>query len=166
MNPANDISMVLLRELEGFEREIMMFSDDSSPWLTLPGVSNSAGNLAMHVAGNLQHYVGAVLGGTGYVRDRELEFARRSGTRGMVIAELRRAADAVRSVLPQVNEAVLDSDFPEAVMGMHVRTQVFLIHLCAHAGFHLGQAGYLRRALTGVATSSGPLPLKPLALGK
>jgi len=62
-----------------------------------------------------------------------------------------------------MNAETLASEFPEAVMGMKVRTNPFLIHLCAHAGFHLGQAGYLRRALTGEATSSGPLPLGPLA---
>src|SRR5262249_37473238 len=92
MNRTSDIELMLLRELEGFEREVSLYPDDESLWKTLPGVSNSAGNLAMHIAGNLQHYVGAVLGGTGYVRNRDWEFARRSGTRTEVVAELRKAA--------------------------------------------------------------------------
>ncbi len=152
-----------MRELEGFEREVSLFPDDESVWKTLPGVANSAGNLAMHVAGNLQHYVGAVIGGTGYLRNRDAEFARRSGSRAEVLAELRKAATVVRDVLPSMDEEKLAGEFPEAVMGMKFRTSPFLIHLCAHAGFHLGQAGYLRRALTGNAVSSGPLPLRPLA---
>jgi hypothetical protein len=164
MNRTSDIEMMLLRELEGFEREVSLYPDDESLWKTLPGVSNSAGNFAMHIAGNLQHYVGAVLGGTGYIRNRDFEFARRSGTRLEVIAELRKAASIMRDVLPRISEEKLAADFPEAVMGMKFRTSTFLVHLCAHAGFHLGQAGYLRRAFTGNAASSGPLPLRPLAL--
>jgi len=164
MNRTGDIEMMLLRELEGFEREVSLYPDDESLWQTVPGITNSAGNLATHIAGNLQHYVGTVLGSTGYVRHRDAEFARRSGTRADVVAELRTAASVVREVLPKISEENLTAEFPEAIMGMKVRTSSFLIHLCAHAGFHLGQAGYLRRALTGNATSSGPLPLRPLAL--
>ena len=154
---------MLLRELEGFQREVALFPNDESVWKTLPGLTNSAGNLAMHVAGNIQHYVGAVLGRTGYRRDRAAEFTRRSGTRTEIISELRLASDVVRAILTPMTDEILAAEFPEAVMGMKFRTNPFLIHLCAHAGFHLGQAGYLRRALTEDATSSGPLPLGPLA---
>ena len=164
MNSVGDIEKLLLRELDGFERELALFPDDESLWRTVPGVTNSAGNLAMHVAGNLQHYVGAVLGGTGFVRNRDSEFSRRSGTRAEVLSEIQRAATAVRDVLPRLSESTLAGEFPETVMGMRFQTGQFLLHLCVHAGFHLGQAGYLRRALTGNASSSGPLPLKPLAL--
>jgi uncharacterized damage-inducible protein DinB len=164
MNQTSDIELMLLRELEGFEREVSFYPDDQSLWETLPGVTNSAGNLAMHVAGNLQHYIGRVLGDTGYVRNRDAEFARRSGTRAEVVAELRKAANVIRDVLPKLTEAKLAGEFPESVMGMKFRTSTLLTHLCAHAGFHLGQAGYLRRVLTGNTASSGPLPLRPLAL--
>src|SRR5438105_719844 len=61
------IDALLVRELEGFKREILMFDDDESLWRALPGITNPAGNLAMHVAGGLQHFVGRVLGGSGYV---------------------------------------------------------------------------------------------------
>jgi len=43
-----------------------------------------------------------------------------------------------------------------------IQTLKFLLHLCAHASFHLGQAGYLRRALTGDTRSAGPVPLSVL----
>jgi len=99
VNQANDIATMLLRELEGFQREVALFPDDESVWNTLPGLTNSAGNLAVHVAGNLQHYVGAILGRTGYRRNRDAEFARRSGTRAEIISELRLASNVVRDVL-------------------------------------------------------------------
>src|ERR1700694_812056 len=101
-----DVTTLLTRELEGFKREIALFPDDETIWRTLPGVTNSAANLAIHVAGGLQYLVGSVLGGTGYVRDREREFGRRSGSRGEVTAELDRALAVVREVLPRVSEDV------------------------------------------------------------
>jgi hypothetical protein len=160
---AADFSLSLVRELDGFKRELALFPDEGSVWKTMPGITNSAGNLALHLAGNLQYFIGTVLGHTGYVRNRELEFGRTSGSRAEIYAELDAAIAVVRKVLPGISDAALGQDFPEVVMGSKFRTGTFLVHLCSHAGFHLGQAGYLRRALTGDATSSGPLPLGPLS---
>src|SRR5215470_7956810 len=113
---------MLVRELEGFKRELALFPDDESVWSTSSGVANSAGNLALHVAGNLQHFIGAVLGGTGYVRNRELEFGQRSGPRENVYAELDAAIAAVRKVLPSISIERFGEEFPEQLMGMKFRT--------------------------------------------
>jgi hypothetical protein len=165
VNPfAADIALNLVRELEGLKRELACFADDESVWSTLPGVANSAGNLALHVAGNLQYFIGTVLGHTGYVRNRDVEFGRRSGPREDIYAELDAAISVVRRVLPSLPNERLDKEYPERVMGLQFRASTFLVHLCAHAGFHLGQAGYLRRTLTGDSKSSGPIPLGPLRL--
>lgn len=86
---AADLRVLLVRELKAFEREVEMFPDDELVWKTVPGVTNSAGNLALHVCGNLQHFVGRVLGDTNYVRDRELEFSRSSGSRAELAREIR-----------------------------------------------------------------------------
>jgi len=161
---ANIITPLLIRELEGFRRELKLFPDEESLWQVVPGITNSAANLALHVAGNLQHYVGAVLGETKYIRHRDVEFSRRSGTLDEILSELDRAENAVRTVLPEISEEMLELEYPEAVGPMKFRTGQLLLHLCVHAGFHLGQAGYLRRAMTGNATSSGPLPLQPIAI--
>jgi DinB family protein len=162
--PSADFALSLVRELEGFRRELALFPDDQSVWTTVPGITNSAGNLALHVAGNLQHFIGTVLGSTGYVRHRDVEFGRRSGSRAEIYAELNAAIAVVMNVLPGLSVETLAREFPEAVMDSKFRTGAFLVHLCAHAGFHLGQAGYLRRVLTGDSTSSAPIPLAPLAL--
>jgi hypothetical protein len=161
--PTAQMVRVITRELDSLERELSLFPDDESIWATVPGVTNSAGNLGLHVAGGLQYLVGAVLGGTGYVRNRDAEFSRRSGSRQEVIAEIRKAAAVVRDVLPRLSDQQLSAAFPEAMMGLTIPTDLFLLHLCVHAGFHLGQAGYIRRVVTANATSTGPLPLQPLA---
>lgn len=157
------LDRLLARDLEGLSREVTLFPDDESLWQTLPGVGNSAGNLALHVAGNLQHFVGAVLGGTGYVRNREREFSRRSGTRAEVVAELKKATATVRKVLPTIPEERLAEPYPEALGGSQIETGLFLLHLAGHLTFHLGQAGYLRRILTASPETSGAIPLKALA---
>lgn len=157
------VRAVLVRELETFCREVEAFPDDELLWQTLPGIANSCGNLALHAAGNLQHYVGARLGGTGYVRNRDREFARRSGTRGEVAAELRRAIDVVRTVLDGLPDAAWERQFPEPVGGARLPTGAFLVHLATHLAFHLGQAGYLRRIVTGENRTCGPMAIPALA---
>jgi uncharacterized damage-inducible protein DinB len=160
---AATLARLLVRELEGFGRELELFPDEESVWRTIPGVTNSAGNLALHVAGNLQYYVGAVLGGTGYVRDREDELGRRSGLRTDVIREIRAAIRVVDEVLRDFPAERLAREYPERVNDLALRTDRFLLHLCTHAAFHLGQAGYLRRALTAENRSSGTIPLRAMA---
>ena len=158
-----NLSILLERELATFRRELDLFPDDATIWKTAHGMGNPAGNLALHVAGNLQHFVGAVLGGSGYTRHRELEFSRRSGTRSEVAAELEAAAAVVRQVLPGLSEERLAAIYPEKLNGLSLRTDRFLMHLCVHAGYHLGQAASVRRVVTGEDRSSGPIPLSALA---
>lgn len=163
MTLTRDIRLLLVRELEGMAREVEAMPDDEALWRTPPGVTNSVGNLALHVAGNLQHFVGATLGHTGYVRNRHTEFATREGSRAQVQQEIEAAVRAVDAALANVDAAVLERPMPGVPAGLAIRTDLFLMHLVAHAGFHLGQAGYLRRIACGDATSANPLPLDVLA---
>ena len=157
----DDVRRLLLRELAAFRREIEQFDDDDTIWRTLPGVTNSAGNLTIHVCGGLQHFVGAMLGSSGYVRDRDAEFASRNQTRADVCALIDDTMHVVDRTLTALDGAVLARPIATP-LGQDVRTGIFLIHLATHASFHLGQAGYLRRVLTGKGTSVTPVPLAPL----
>jgi hypothetical protein len=156
------LTALLVRELTTFEHEIEMFPTDELAWTTVPGVTNSAGNLALHVCGNLQHYVGRVLGGTGYVRNREHEFGCRAGTRTALVQEIRTTVHMIERVLPGLSESSLSEDYPEPVAGFTLKTERFLLHLSAHLALHLGQAGYLRRIVTGDTRSAGPAALRAL----
>jgi uncharacterized damage-inducible protein DinB len=159
---AADLLVLFRRDLRCFIREIEAFPDDATLWRTVPGIRNSAGNLALHVAGNLRLLLGAVLGGTGYQRDREGELSRREGSRADVVAALEAAVPEVETGLKAVTEASLASPFPMVVGGLQPPTGRFLLHLASHLAFHLGQAGYLRRALTGAATSAGGMSIQEL----
>ena len=151
------------RELRGFAREIELFPDDERLWQTVPGISNSAGTLALHVCGNLQHFVGAVLGGSGYVRDRPLEFAARGLPRERLLAEITRTLAEVERVLPAVSDEAVSAPYPDVLGGLRPPTGLFLHHLSCHLSHHLGQAGYLRRMLTGDNRSSGTFSMESLA---
>ena len=159
---APDLLPLFRRDLRCLIREVALFPDDETLWRTLPGLANSAGNVALHVAGNLQHFLGAVLGSTGYVRQREREFAQREGSRAAVIADLEAAIAAVEAGLAALTPEAEAGIFPAPVGPHRPPTRLFLVHLAAHLAFHLGQAGSLRRALTGEATSAGGMSLPEL----
>lgn len=152
-----DLARILARELTTLREEVLRFPDDAMLWAVVPGITNSAGTLALHVAGSLRHFVGAVLGGSGYVRDRGAEFADRGRTRSEVTEVLRQAELEVVTALDRLEPARLTAALPVPVAGVHPPVGRFLVHLAAHTAFHLGQVGYLRRMLTGEATSTEPL---------
>lgn len=147
-DPVTDHLLTLLRrDLAAFEAEVLAMPTDTDLWRRLPGISNSVGNLALHVAGNLQHFVGGVLAENGYVRDRDAEFARREGSRVEVVQELQNARAAVEATLPALTESQLAEPFPFAIEGQRFPTRVFLLRLAVHLAYHLGQANHLRRIL-------------------
>ncbi|MBA3658438.1 MAG: DinB family protein [Gemmatimonadales bacterium] len=156
------VEAMLLRELATLRRELEAYHDERLIWCELPGLPNTAGTLALHLAGNLQHYLGARLGGTGYVRDRPAEFSRSDVPRAELLAEVDRATAAVSIGLRGLAPDQLESDFPEPIAATAVPTGDYLLQLVAHAAFHVGQVDYHRRAVTGDSRSVGPLqPVLP-----
>jgi hypothetical protein len=151
------------RELDSLVKEIEMFSDDVIIWKVLSGISNSAGNLTLHICGNLNYFIGAVLGNTGYRRDRESEFSRKSGSRSELVSGLQETKEIIQNVLPKISETILTKTYPKTVGGLELPCGRFLIHLATHLSFHVGQVGYLRRILTGNNESSGAVSLRLLS---
>jgi hypothetical protein len=143
------LDSILGRDLSTLRREVEAYSDERDLWRTAPGISNSAGTLVLHLTGNLQHYFGALLGKTGYVRDRPAEFARRNVPRAELLREIEAARRAVKAGLDRVTDSQLVADYPEAVAGASVVTGEFLIHLTTHFAYHLGQVDYHRRTVAG-----------------
>jgi hypothetical protein len=160
------IESALLRELRSLRLELEAYPDERLIWALPPGLPNSAGTLALHLAGNLQHYIGAVLGESGYARDRENEFAARDVTRQELLEQISGAEAAIRSTLPHLDGARLSARFPEPVRGHSLETSEFLIHLATHLGYHLGQVSYHRRLVTGDSRGVGALPAAELSTAR
>jgi len=158
------LQILLVRDLRGMKSEIAAYPDDEMVWQTPASISNSAGVLAMHGCGNLSHYIGHVLGGTDYARDRPLEFAVQSLSREEISREIDSTISMLESVLPSLDISRLAENFPERVGGHLLNTQAFLLHLTTHLSFHLGQLGYLRRMMTDSNTSTSPVSLSDFGL--
>jgi len=142
---------VIARDLRALRRELEAYPDERDLWRVVPGIANSGGTLALHLAGNFKHFVGAVLGATGYVRDRGAEFSRRDVPRSELLREIDEALAAVQRTLAQLGDDTLAPPFPQAVGGVTVTTGDFLLHLATHLTYHLGQVDYHRRMVTGQA---------------
>jgi uncharacterized damage-inducible protein DinB len=157
------IRAMLLRELRALRRQVDAYPTDQQLWVVPVGVPNSAGTLVLHLAGNLQHFIGAHLGKTGYVRQRDLEFSRRDVPRTELHAEIAAAERAIIAGLARVTDDTIDAAFfPEPLAGASVPTSEFLVHLAVHLGYHLGQVDYHRRIVTGDGRSLDALAVKEL----
>ncbi|MCA9762082.1 MAG: DUF664 domain-containing protein [Gemmatimonadetes bacterium] len=157
-----DVRSTMVRDLEGFVAELHAYPDEASVWALPPGFLNSGGTLALHAAGNIRHFVGAVLGETGYVRDRDHEFAARGVPRAELVAELEAARADVDGILRVLDPERAYETFPVRIGGEQLGTSRVLVHLATHLAWHLGQVDYHRRAVCAVATSVGAVGLKAL----
>jgi uncharacterized damage-inducible protein DinB len=153
---------ILRRDLDAVHRSVEAYPDDASLWAERPGLPNSGGTLVLHLAGNLQHFVGAVLGGSGYRRDRPSEFSRRDVPREALVAEIETAQRAVERALSAMPDEAFEQPYPESIGGRTVATGDLLVHLAVHLAYHLGQIDYHRRLVTGDARSIGAVAITDL----
>ena len=133
------------RDLNKLKAEIEQYADEQDLWKKPGSVPNSAGNLCLHLIGNLQHFFGAVLNESGYVRDRDGEFSSPGKPRVEMIADIDRTIDVVKSTLARLDESRLAEIYPIEVFGRPMTTGWFVTHLATHLTWHLGQISYHRR---------------------
>lgn len=130
-------------------QEIEAFPDDETLWRVSPGISNSAGNLALHLEGNLREFIGRQPGGIDYARRRDLEFSARAVPREEVLDRIRPLSTMLGAVVAALTPETLDAIHPNQPLGTSMSSQQFLIHVYGHLSYHLGQIDYLRRFFTG-----------------
>lgn len=135
------------RDILKLKDELNAYKDERSLWLTAGNINNSAGNLCLHLVGNLNHFVGAVLGKSGYVRKRDDEFALKNISRSELIDKIEKTRRVVVNILSAMIEKDFELDFPEKKHDKILRTDFMLFHLLAHLNYHLGQINYHRRLI-------------------
>ena len=158
-----DLSRLINRELASLRDELLAYPDEKAMWEVPKGLPNSAGNLALHLVGNLRFFIGTQLGTTGFVRDRDAEFAKKGVPRAEIVRSIEAAADDVTRTLATLDASLLDKPFPVEIGGNRIQTGLFLQHLASHLAYHLGQVDYHRRVVTGTAVSVGAMPIPPIA---
>lgn len=157
-----DLKALYLREVATLERELDLYPDNESVWTELPGVPNPAGSLFLHLAGSLQHFFGATLGKSGYVRDRAAEFSRRGISKSEIKAELEKARQGVQAGFANLTEASFEAVFPVNFAGFDVSTRLTLLQFLSHLAYHLGQIDYHRRVVTGNSASTNAVAISDL----
>lgn len=135
------------RDLNKLKAEIEAYQHESVIWKTDQNISNSAGNLCLHLIGNLNHFIGAYLGNTGYIRNRDLEFSLKDIPKTELTEKVEATLTMINTVLCQLTPEDLEKEYPLVVFEDKMTTGYFLIHLITHLDYHLGQINYHRRLL-------------------
>ncbi len=141
------LKILFNRDLDKLKFEIESYEFEKQIWAIDKNISNSAGNLCLHLIGNLNTYIGAEIGKTGYVRNRPLEFSLKDIPKSELIEKIENTISVVNNALDNLTEADLDAIYPQIVFEKEMTTGFFLIHLSTHLAYHLGQINYHRRLL-------------------
>ena len=136
---------MLETDLNKLKNEINQYSDEKDIWLVKGDIKNSAGNLCLHLLGNLNHTVGHLIGNTGYQRNRDLEFSGKNVSRKELIERIEETIKVVRTYLPKLKDEDYFKDYPAKVGGRETATGYAMIYFANHFNYHLGQVNYHRR---------------------
>jgi len=138
---------IFFRDINRLKSEMELYQNEADIWRIEKHISNSAGNLCLHLIGNLNAFIGAALGKTNYVRNRALEFSEKGVPRTELLNKIDETILVVNHSLQQLSEDDLKKDFPILVFEEKTTTEFFLVHLATHLTYHLGQINYHRRLL-------------------
>ena len=141
------LQKIFNRDLEKLKQEISLYRDEKNLWVIDKSIANSAGNLCLHLVGNLNTYIGGEIGKTGYIRNRDLEFSQKNIPQQELIEMIGNTIAVVDEGLNKLNEDDLENEYPLLVFKEKTSTGYLLIHLAVHLGYHLGQVNYHRRLL-------------------
>lgn len=147
MSIQENLKTLFERDLDRTIAELKAYSKEEKLWLVDGEITNSGGNLLLHLCGNLRHFIGSVLGKSGYIRRRDDEFNLKHVKRSEILQELKTTKKVVLEVISELSDESLQEIFPINVFGKEMTTQFFLIHLYGHLNYHLGQINYHRRLL-------------------
>lgn len=135
------------RDLNLLKNEVNLYYNEDDLWKVAGKITNSGGNLCLHLIGNTNHFIGAVLGESGFVREREKEFSSKNVTRRDLVNKIENVAEVVKITLNKLSDEDFTKDFPMEKGGKIVGTDFMLLHLLTHFNYHLGQINYHRRLL-------------------
>jgi hypothetical protein len=128
------------------KEELLKFKDEGNIWRNAPGVTNTAGTLVLHLVGNLKYTMGSIIGGTGYVRNREQEFSLTGVPRAQLVADIEATVEILKTSLAGITQVRLDETYPLEMFGAR-STAYYVTRFYGHFNYHLGQVNYLRRIL-------------------
>lgn len=144
---SDTLRILISRDLAKLKAELELYQTEENIWRVDKDILNSAGNLCLHLIGNLNTYIGAVLGNTGYTRNRPEEFSLKNIPRQELIAKIDQTIETIGQVLNVLTVEQLTNEYPQLFNNEKIQTEYFLVHLAMHLSYHLGQVNYHRRLL-------------------
>ena len=135
------------RDLNRLQNEIKLYKNEKNLWIVDKHIANSAGNICLHIIGNLNGYIGAEIGNTNYVRNRPIEFTLKDISKAELIDNIEKTKMVIAAVLDKLTTEHLEKEYPILVFEYKTSTGYLLIHLTTHLTYHLGQINYHRRLL-------------------
>ena len=141
------LKSIFERDLKKLRQEIEAYKTEKNLWLINKNITNSAGNLCLNIIGNLNWFIGAQLGNTGFIRNRHLEFSSTNIPKADLLIEIDKTRSMLDKTLDKITISQLELEYPILVFEQKSSTQYFLVHLTTHLAYHLGQINYHRRLL-------------------
>jgi uncharacterized damage-inducible protein DinB len=142
-----NLKKLFTKDMDRLVNELELYENESDIWKIKGEVTNCAGNLTLHLVGNLQHFIGKELGGTDFIRSRELEFSLKNVSRKTLINQIENTKEIIIKTLESLEENQLEAQYPLLVLNETTSTEFFLLHLSSHLSYHLGQINYHRRLI-------------------
>ena len=141
------LKLLFTRDLLRLRSEIELYKKEDNIWKIEKNISNSAGNLCLHLIGNLNAHIGKGIGKTGYIRNRDLEFSLKNVLQKELLSKIDETILVITTCLDNLDESNLTSEYPILVFDKKTSTEYMLVHLATHLTYHLGQINYHRRLI-------------------
>ncbi|MBK7160077.1 MAG: DinB family protein [Ignavibacteria bacterium] len=141
----NSFKQLYLNFLNSLKDEISLYKDPGKIWLLSGSISNTPGNLCLHICGNLNHFFGAVIGNTGYIRERDQEFSKRNLSREELFGAIDETKIMIGKIFDDLTQDDINKIYPINKFGENVTYGFIFSRLVSHLSYHLGQINYHRR---------------------
>ncbi len=143
----NSHKKLYLDLLDSLKEEISLYINEKNLWKLSGEITNTPGNLCLHLCGNLNHFYGAIIGNTGYVRDRDEEFSKKNVSQ----EELIKGVEETKKMMEKVFDGLTPEDANKIYslnhFGENVTYGFVFSRLASHLSYHIGQINYHRRIL-------------------
>lgn len=143
----NSFKKLYLDFLNALTEEISLYKNEEDIWKLSGNISNTPGNLCLHLCGNLKHFYGAIIGNTGYIREREMEFSMKNVSKADLIKEIEETKNMMEKIFDGLKAEDINKIYPEDKFGENVTYGFIFSRLISHLAYHIGQINYHRRIL-------------------
>jgi hypothetical protein len=110
------------RDLNQLKKEIELYQNETDIWCVHKGIANSAGNLCIHLIGNLNTSIRVEFGKTNYIRNRALEFFLKNVPKAELLNKIEETKTIVDYAHISLTEEMLQNEYPLLVFETKMTT--------------------------------------------